>query len=326
MDATERVEIEASPASQTASSGPSLMEEVQNFWRALPDKAVAAGLLAGWILLFQYFGYTVAGHGASLFDWMWSKWSDPSNDASHGKLIPFVVLAILWARRQRFLEAASRVWWPGLIALGLALMLHLVATVVQQPRLGMVALFSGVWAITGLVWGWKCAKLTFFPLAIFGFCVPMGGTFAQGLTLPLRLYAAKATFGVTHGLLDINVIRDGTQLRDPLANWRYDVAAECSGIRSFIALLAITTILAGLTMNALWKKAVIVSLSIPLSLLCNVMRLTTIILIANAYKSQAAGHMVDLYFGYVTYGVAVGSVLLVGRWLRNQPPKAKASP
>ena len=96
------------------------------------------------------------------------------------------------------------------------------------------------------------------------------------------------------------------------------MAAECSGIRSFIALLAITTILAGLTMDALWKKAVIVALSIPLALVCNVMRLTTIILAANAFKSQEAGDYVDRYFGYVTYGVAVACVL-VARWLRKMP-------
>jgi exosortase len=267
----------------------------------------------------------VAGHGASLFDWMWGKWSDPSNDASHGKLIPFVVIAILWSRRQRLLDAAGRVWWPGLAVLGLTLLLHVVGTVVQQPRLSMVALFSGAWVITGLVWGWECAKLTFFPFAICGFCVPLGGTFAQGLTLPLRISAAKATVGLTHGLLDVNIIRDGTQLLDPHAQWKYDVAAECSGIRSFVALLAITTILAGLTMNAIWKKAVIVALSVPLAWTCNVMRLTTIILAANAFESQEAGHFIDEYFGYVTYGVAVVSVLLVGRWLRNQPPKEQPS-
>jgi exosortase len=151
--------------------------------------------------------------------------------------------------------------------------------------------------------------------------VPMGGTFAQGVTLPLRLMAAKATAGLAHGVLDVDIIRDGTQLLDPQARWHYDVAAACSGIRSFIALLAITTILAGLTMNAIWKKTVIVALSVPLALICNVMRLTTIILAANAFKAQAAGDFVDRYFGYVTYGVAVVCVLLVGRWLRRQPPR-----
>jgi exosortase len=231
-----------------------------------------------------------------------------------------VVLAILWFRRRRLASSVAGVWWPALAALGLALALHVVGFLVQQPRLSMVALFSGAWVLAALVWGWEWGKVSFFPFVIFAFCVPMGGTFAQGLTLPLRLWAAKGTMLLTHQLLDMNVTRAGTQLLDPNGVWSFDVAAACSGIRSFIALLAITTVLAGLTMDKMWKKAVIVGLTIPLALVCNVMRLTTIILAANAFQSEAAGRFVDNYFGYVTYGVAVGCVLLVGRWLKGKPP------
>ena len=143
---------------------------------------------------------------------MWGKWDDPSNDASHGKLIPFVVLAMLWARRQKVVSAAGKVCGPGLALLGLALLVHMAGSVVQQPRLSMVGLFAGAWALVALVWGWECGKVCFFPFAIFAFCVPMGGTFAQGLTLPMRLFAAQCTAGITHGFLQMDIIRDGTQL------------------------------------------------------------------------------------------------------------------
>jgi exosortase len=316
MDTTMRIET---------GPGEGFVAEVQSLWRALPDKAGFGALLAAWVCLFQFFGRTsgFAGQNASLFSWMWGKWDDPSNDADHGKLIPFVVLALLWFRRRRLAGTVRGVWWPALVALGLALGLHVVGFLVQQPRLSMVALFSGAWVLVALVWGRQCGKVTLFPFFIFAFCVPMGGTFAQGLTLPLRLLAAKGTFFITHQLLDINVRRAGTQLLDPNGIWDYDVAAACSGIRSFIALLAITTVLAGLTMRKVWKRAVIVGLAVPLALVCNVMRLTTIILAANAYKAEAAGRAVDDYFGYVTYGVAVGCVLLVGRWLKEKPPEAR---
>jgi len=315
MDATSTTRI------GTEARQEGFVAEFQSFWRALPDKAEFGALLAAWVCLFQFFGRTsaVAGRSDSLFDWMWSKWDDPSNDAGHGKLIPFVVLALLWFRRRRLASSVAGVWWPALAALGLALALHVVGFLVQQPRLSMVALFSGAWVLAALVWGWKCGKVSFLPFVIFAFCVPMGGTFAQGLTLPLRLLAAKGTMFITHQLLDMNVSRTGTQLLDPNGVWSFDVAAACSGIRSFIALLAITTILAGLTMRKVWKQAVIVSLTIPLALVCNVMRLTAIILAANAFKSEAAGRFVDSCFGYVTYGVAVGCVLLVGRWLKEKP-------
>ena len=312
MDATARIE---------AGSDEGFFQEFQRFWGALPDKAVLGALVAAWVWLFQYYGWTtaVAGKTGSLFAWMWNKWDDPSNDASHGKLIPLVVLWLLWSRRERLARTAAGVWWPGLLGLGLALALHVAGFVVQQPRLSMVAFFFGAWGLVGLVWGWETLKVAFFPFFIFAFCLPMGGTFAQGLTLPMRALAAKTTAFVTHDVLLIDVVQNGTQLVDGHGRWVFDVAAKCSGIRSFIALLAISTIFSVCTMRLYWKRAIMIGLTVPIALICNVLRLTTIILAATAFRSQAAGGFVDDWFGYVTYMIGLGILLLAGRWLREKP-------
>jgi exosortase len=315
--------MEKSPAvsGQEVSFG-SFTEEFRHYWAQLPDRVIFFGLLAAWALLFQFFGWTsaIAGNSNSLFDWMWGKWSDSSNDAGHGELIPFVVLGLLWLRRKRLAEAVTGVWWPGLIGLAFALLLHVAGFVVQQPRISMVGLFSGLWLLTGLVWGPKVLKVGFFPFFLFAFCVPMGGTFAQGLTLPLRMLAAHGAEFITKDLLDVQVVRSGTKLIDPTGAFgSFDVAAECSGIRSFIALLAITTIFSVLTMRTWWKRAVILAATIPLALICNIMRVSTVILAANAFKTAKAGKFVDNYFGYVTYLVAIGGVLLLARLLKEKP-------
>jgi exosortase len=312
MDATAKIETP---------SREGFLTEFQRFWGALPDKAVFGALLAAWVLLFQYYGWStsVAERSGSLFSWMWGKWDDPANDASHGKLIPLVVLAILWFRRERLAKSAAGVWWPGLPAVGLALALHVAGFVVQQPRLSMVAFFFGAWGLVGLVWGWETLKVTFFPFFIFAFCVPMGGTFAQELTLPLRQLAATVTMFITHNLLQIDVVQNGTQLLDAHKRWHYEVAAECSGIRSFIALLAISTIFSVLTMRSFWKRAIMITLTVPIALICNVLRLSAIILAATAFRSQAAGDFMDHWFGFVTYMIGLGILLLAGRWLREKP-------
>lgn len=289
----------------------------------LPDVASFLGLLVAWCALFQFLGRTsaIAGQTSSLFDWMWDKWSDPAYDASHGKLIPIVVLGLLWYRRRQLVESVTGAWWPGLVGLGFALLLHVVGYIVQQPRLSMIALFSGAWMLTGVMWGPKTLRVTFFPFAIFGFCMPMGGTFAQGLTLPLRMMAAKTTEFITKDCLDVHVVREGTKLMDPNRIYgSFDVAAECSGIRSFTALLAITTILAVLTLKKLWKQLLLIGSSVPFALVFNVLRITTIILAANAFNSAAAGKFVDHYFGYLTYLMAVIAALLLARWLKEKQP------
>ena len=312
--------MQAIEQDKAESSGP-LGHELRWCWEKLPDRTVFLGLMAAWCLLFQFFGWTsaVAGHGDSLFRWMWDKWSDPSNDASHGKLIPWVVLGLLWLRRRRLVESISGVWWPALTGLALALALHVLGFVVQQPRVSMVALFAGAWMLTGLVWGRKMLGASFFPFFIFAFCMPMGGTFAQGLTLPMRHFARDGAAFILRDVLQVHVQLIGsTKLAGDYGS--FDVAAECSGIRSFVALLAITTIFSVLTMKALWRRAVMIVSSIPLALICNIIRVTTILFAANAFKSAAAGKAVDNYFGYVTYGMAIAGMLLLARWLKEKPP------
>jgi exosortase len=183
----------------------------------------------------------------------------------------------------------------------------------------MVAFFFGAWGLVGLVWGWEALRVTFFPFFIFAFCVPMGGTFAQGLTLPLRNFAAWVTTFITRDGLQIAVARNGTTLTNPSGLWHYEVAAECSGIRSFMALLAISTVFSVLAMRGLWKRAVMIGLSVPIALVCNVLRLIAIILAATAFRSQAAGNFVHEWFGYVTYMIGIGVLLLAARWLGNKP-------
>lgn len=300
-----------------------LGQEAQFYWGRLPDKMLFLVLLGVWALLFSYYGCTLAVGGqanSSLYDWMWNKWTDPANDAAHGKLIPWVVLGLLWLRRRRLMESVTGVWWPGLVGLALMLLLHVVGFIVQQPRVSQIALFGGGWVLTGLIWGPETLKVTFFPFFMFAFCVPLGGTFAQGLTLKLRMGAAAATEFITHNLLDVKVARTGTALFDPDGVYgRFDVAAECSGIRSLTALLAITLMFSALTLKTTWKRVVMIFSAIPLALVCNVLRVTTIILAANTFKAQEAGQYVDKYFGYVTYLIAIAGVLLLGKLLKDRP-------
>ena len=72
-------------------------------------------------------------------------------------------------------------------------------------------------------------------------------------------------------------------------------------------------------MRLFWKRAVMIALTVPIALICNVVRLSTIILAATAFKSQAAGAFVDNWFGYVTYMIGIAILLLAARWLREKP-------
>jgi exosortase len=300
-------------------------EEFRSYWAKVPDKGFFLALFASWCVLFQFFGISSFNFGTntpSLFQWMYNAWNAPMMDSGQGNLIPFVVVILLWVKRQELAETIRGVWWPALAPMGLALLVHIFGFLVQQPRISMVGLFLGIYSLVGLVWGWKTMKASFFPFVLFAFCVPLG-TFVQSLTLPLRLLATKMTFLTCNPGLGIPVLQHGTELYDKAGSMYFDVAPACSGIRSFVALLAVTTIFSMLSFKTFWKRALMIGLTIPLVLIFNVIRLVAIILATQAIN-KSAGLFVHEWFGFVTYMMATVCLLGVAHWLRDKTLPAPA--
>jgi exosortase len=301
-------------------AGQPFLVEFREYWARVPDKGLFLALLAGWCLLFQFVGISSFNFDTtrpSLFEWLHNAWNAPTLDSSQGNLIPFVVLVLFWVKRRELAASISGVWWPGLLVVALALAVHMIGYLVEQPRGSLVGLCLGLYGFIGLVWGWKTMLKSFFPMVLFAFCMPLG-TFAQGITLPLRMMAATWTRVICHTFLEINVVQQGTALMDSAGQFNYDVAVACSGIRSFVALLAVTTIFAMLSLRSPWKRLLMIASTVPLVLVCNVLRLTAVILTAQAY-GRDAGIWVHGWFWVVTYSVAIGSLMALARLLREKP-------
>jgi exosortase len=299
-------------------------QEFSRIWPQISNKPIFFALLISWSLLFQFLGNSTFGYvdTSSLFEWMHNAYNVPESEDGHGNLIPFVVLALFWWKRNDLLAIPQKPWWPALGLTAAALMLHVAGYLLQQPRISIAALFIGLYSLIGVVWGSGWLKASFFPFVLFVFCMPIGtmGVIEQ-VTLPMRQVSTACTFAITKGILGLDVVRHGTQLLDASGEYNYDVAAACSGIRSLISLLALTTVFAMITFRTTWKRMLIVLLSFPLTLLCNTLRLTGVVIAAEAFGPKA-GNFVHDWSGFFTYAIAIGCILAVGHWLREaEPPK-----
>ena len=273
--------MERAPAAPHASFWP----EFQAYWTRVPEKGLFLTLLAGWCVLFQWVGinsFNFKTTRPSLFEWLYHAWNEPAMDCGHGILIPFVVAVLFWVKRRELADSIAGVWWPGLAVVAVALLMHILGFLAQQPRLSMLALFLGLYGMIGAIWGWRTMWVSTFPMVLFGFCMPLGN-FTDKLTLPLRMFSVTLTRLFCHGVLDVDVVQRGTMLLDPKGGYEFDVAAACSGIRSFVALLAITTVFAMLSFHSIWRRAVVLLATVPLVVVCNVFRLVVVILLAKGY-------------------------------------------
>jgi len=304
-----------------------LLREARVLWGRLPDRSLFLILLGAWGLLFHFLGhcsFNFTDH-PSLFAWMWGAWSAPALEAGHGKLVPLVVLALLWLRRNQLLATPARRWLPALAGLAAALVLHVLAFTVQQPRLSMVALAAGAWWLVGLVWGPGWLRKTFFPFLLLGFCVPLE-SLGEGILFRLRLLVTTLSVGIGHHLLGLDVMNEGTRIFNAARTFSYDVAPACSGIRSLASLLAVTTIYGYVAFRSPWRRFVMITLAAPLAVAGNVARITTVIILAEAFGHKA-GAAAETNLGYVTFAVAIGLMFVAG-WLMREPlvPAAVVGP
>ena len=165
-------------------------------------------------------------------------------------------------------------------------------------------------------------RATFFPFLLFAFSVPLG-SLAEAISFPLRLLVCRLVEGIGHFILAIDVVRDGTVLKDPTGQYHYEVAAACSGIRSLMATLLLSVVYAFVSFSSWWKRGLVIALSFPFAVLGNLVRMLLIVMAAE-FGGQAMGNQIhdSSTWSLVPYVPAILGLLLVGRWLGEKPVAA----
>lgn len=294
-------------------------------WQSLPNRGFFLLLTGVWFALFEGLGMSTYATLAtsSLLTWMFNVYSSPAVDEQHGMMIPFIVMILVWWKRKELAAQKTELWWPAVWLVAAGLLLHLGGYIIQQPRLSVIGMLVGFYGIMGLAWGPAFLKAILFPYFLLLFCVPLGELGAP-ITLPLRIMVATIVATIAQLGLAPDVIRQGTQLFDAQHTFAYEVAPACSGIHSLVAMLALTIIYGFVSFKAPWKRLLMVAAAMPLAVLGNVVRLCLTVMVAEMF-GQSAGKAVETNFGFITFAVAIGCVILLGRWLEKseiRPPAA----
>jgi len=297
-------DVATEPEQPKPAAGPSFLDEAKRLWQQVPEKPLFFALLVPWVLFFHFLGNSTFGYvnSPSLYYWLEGAYNSPFKDDEHGPYIPLLVLGLVWWKRQELVAVPKRLWWPGLLILGAACLLHVLGYLVQQPRLSVAALFLGVYGMMGLVWGPALLRVIFFPYFLFLFCVPIGSLSGM-VTFPLRMVVTKLAVLIAQ-FLGVDVIQDGSRIYNEARTFQYDVAPACSGIRSLIAMFVLSTVYAFVVFKQWWPRLVVIGMAMPLAVAGNVVRITAIILVGQAFGHDA-GVMIEQNFGFVTFAVAL---------------------
>jgi EpsI family protein len=273
--------------------------------------------LAG-IVLFQFWGNATRGYIAtsSLFHWWFYQWVNPDSETEHAWLVLALSAFLFWRNLRRQGAGTSPEAGAAAAALILGLLVHALGFVAQQPRISIVALLLYAWGVLALAGGRRWGRAAAFPMAFMVFAIPVNALDTVGFWL--RMWVVRAGAGIAHAV-GIGVMRSGTQLLAPDGRYQYDVVAACSGVRSLMALAALSLFIGYLWFRPFWLRGAMLMLSFPLVYLGNVLRISSIILAAQ-WGGQAWGDRVHDLMGFGVFIVVVGGVLAFAEIIARANP------
>ncbi len=239
---------------------------------------IAIGISALALIWFFFFVPRYGpSRGMSAISWLVSAWN-PETDYEHGWMFPFVIGGLIIYRLKQIRAAVGEgeLWGIGVVLLGVAIYAAGYRTL--QPRITVGALPVILWGSVIYLGGMKLGIKLAFPLFFFWLAVPLPSF--QQATVHLQIIATKAAHHLSD-ILGVATYYEGTEIYSRDGNWEpLSIAGGCSGIRSLMALLMISAAWAYIANMATWKRALLFLSAFPLAILGNVLRVTSIFVIA----------------------------------------------
>ncbi|HEX4785998.1 MAG TPA: exosortase/archaeosortase family protein [Candidatus Sulfotelmatobacter sp.] len=203
--------------------------------------------------------------------------------ASHIVLIIPISAFLTYRRRAEVFAAVKTAPLPGiLLFLAGSIFLWLTLRRPDSPLYGnglsLVTLAIVVIWISAFIffYGTLAFYRALFPLLFLLLLVPVPEIAVDKIILFLQAGSAMVAYDLLR-LLSIPVLKQGFILRMP--NLAIEVAKECSGIRSSVALLVTALVFGELVLRTAWKKALWILSIVPVLIFKNGMRIVTLCLL-----------------------------------------------
>ena len=211
------------------------------------------------------------------------RYSLGNDSASHILIIPFVAAWLLFFDRRK-LSRSPRLDLPAalpfaLCGVVLGVFPYLAIGLGPQTGLSLLTLGFLLLLISGFVaiFGGAAAKSVWFALAFLGFAIPLPERLLNWFIYELQAGSA-AVAGWIFDLTGVPALREGFWFH--LAGWNVEVAKECSGIRSSIALVIVAVLVAHFSFTKIWKKVVFVAAGLAMMIVKNGVRIATLTILA----------------------------------------------
>jgi exosortase len=234
-------------------------------------------------------------------------------DYSHGFLVPFFALFVMWDNRKVLRDIPLRPSWAGvpLIVFGIiVVVLGVYGADLFLSRISFLILVSG------LIWTFLGRPMLYalrFPLFILLLAIPFPAIVFNQITFPLQLLASHLA-SVILPLLGVPVLLEGNVIELPVM--KLEVAEACSGIRSLMSLFTLA-VFYGYFLERTTRRRVILALaSIPIAIAANTARIVGTGLCVQYWDPEKALGFFHEFSGWVMFVISLVCLYVLHRLMR----------
>ena len=236
-------------------------------------------------------------------------------------VVPLAVAYMIWSSRDRIFltpsystRTAIRLSIAPVLVLGVACLL---GSRLSPLLVAFVVLVSFILLIVaGFVcfFGTHALQAARFPLALLLLMAPMPTVAADKIISFLQAGSTELT-RLIFVAIGVPVLREGFVLRIPGVS--IEVARECSGINSTIALVITLLVVAYETLRTTSRRVLLLLLSVPLSIIKNAIRIVTLALLAIYVDPSFLTGRLHHQGGFVFFLIALALMYPVWRLLQK---------
>jgi exosortase len=239
-------------------------------------------------------------------------WREP--DYSHGFLVPFLALWILWRRRPELQKLPSDPSWWGVPIVLLAMAWLILGTLGAENFISRTSLLVLIAGLAIYFFGWNRFRVALTPWFVLFLMIPLPAIIANRIVLPLQFLCS----GLATAFMDlctIPVYREGNIIYLPSIT--LEVAEACSGIRSLLAMITLTVAYSYLLERKTWRRIALVASAIPIAVLANAVRIMASGVLGQYWSRDKAEGFFHLFSGLVIFIFAFLLLWLLHTLLRK---------
>ena len=238
-------------------------------------------------------------------------------DYSHGFLVPFFAIFLLWDKRKVLSRTPVRQSWRGISLVVVAIVILILGVYgvdLFTARISFVLLLAGlIWTLLG---GEMLRELR-FPLLVLVLAIPFPTILFNKITFPLQLFASRIASDILP-MLGVPVLLEGNVIQLPIM--KLEVAEACSGIRSLMSLFTLAVFYGYFLERTTRRRVILAIASIPIAVAANVLRIVGTGLCVQYWDPNKALGFFHEFSGWVMFVISLVCLYLVHRLMRLVSP------